>query len=107
MQKQRSGFAVIELIIILVVLIAITSTGYYIWHKSKTTPSIKTAKITSSTAATNTAALNYQSPPTTTVTAPQVSTSSDLNSAMQSLNQASISSNNTDNSQLSTQASGF
>ena len=97
MKKQsQTGFAVVELIVILVVAVVIAGAGYYVWHNHHKT---QTAATTSS--------LNYQSPPVTTPAAPKISSPSDLSKAIQTLNQTSISSSNTDSSQLSTQASGF
>lgn len=101
MKKQsQSGFAVVELVVVVVILAAIAGVGYYIWNSHKTnTPAASNTSTTSS--------LGYQSPTTSTPTAPQVNSASDLNSAMSALNQTSVSSSNTDSSQLSTQASGF
>jgi prepilin-type N-terminal cleavage/methylation domain-containing protein len=96
--KKQSGFAIIELVIVLVIVAAVAGVGYYVWRTHKTTPT-PTATTTGST--------NYQSPSTSTPTAPQVNSASDLNNAMTALNQTSITANNTDSSQLSTQASGF
>lgn len=96
-RQSQSGFAVIELVLIVVIVAVIAGVGYYVWNSHKATPT---------TAATITAS-SYQSPPVTTQTAPQVTSPSDLNSAMRTLNQTSVSSSNTDSSQLSTQANGF
>jgi flagellar basal body-associated protein FliL len=96
MKKQQSGFAVVELIVVLVIVVAVAGVGYYVWHGRKTNnPPITTASS------------NYQSPPVTMPTAPQINNTSDLNSAMTALNQTSVSSSNTDSSQLTTQANGF
>ena len=100
-RNRRTGFAVLELIVVIVLVIAILGVGYYVWHNRKSG-----VKTTSTSAPSTTS--KYQSPTTTTPLAPpQVNNSADLNAAMQALNQTSISSSNTDSSQLSTQASGF
>lgn len=95
----QSGFAAVELILAVVIVAAIAGTGYFVWHEN--------AKSSPVTTASNTAASSYQSPTTLTPTAPQITTTSDLNAAMQTLNQTNITANNSDSSQLSTQASGF
>lgn len=98
MKKQsQSGFAVIELVVVIIIVAAIIGVGYYVWHTHNTNPT--------TTATTTTA--DYQSPPTTTPQAPQVNKASDLNNAMQALNQTDTGSSSIDSSQLSTQASGF
>ncbi|HVC35998.1 MAG TPA: hypothetical protein VNE40_00935 [Candidatus Dormibacteraeota bacterium] len=91
MKKQQSGFAIIELFISIVVIAVIVGIGYFVWHGHQAT----------------TNKLGYKSPAVATPTAPHINSSSDLNSALQALNQTSVSSSNTDSSQLSTQASGF
>ena len=95
MRSSKSGFAAIETVITVVIVAAIAVTGYYVWRNHNNSQS--------STAS----SLNYQSPPVTTPGAPQVTTASDLNSAVQALNQTSVSSNNVDSTQLSNQAAGF
>ena len=97
-KPSQAGFAVVELVIVLVIVAAIAGVGYYVWHSHQATPN---------TTATTTGSSSYQSPTTTVPPAPQVNTASDLKSAMTALNQTSVSSSNTDSSQLSTQTSGF
>lgn len=94
---SQSGFAVIELGIVVIILAAIAGAGYYVWNSHKAQPATTTATSSSS----------YQSPSVTTPAAPQVNSASDLNSAMAALNQTSVSSSNTDSSQLNTEAGGF
>ena len=95
MRNSKSGFAVVEAVIIVVIVAAIAVTGYYVWkNHNNSKPSTASS-------------LNYQSPPVTTPSAPQVTTASDLNGAVQALNQTSVSSSNVDSTQLSNQASGF
>ena len=98
--KKQSGFATLELILIVVVLAGIGVVGYEVWHRHN----MNTMNMGTTTTSTP---LNYASPTVSTPPAPQIQTSSDLNSAMQALNQTSISSSNTDSSQLSTQTSSF
>lgn len=96
---SQSGFTAVELVLVVVIVAAIAGTGYFVWHEN--------AKSSPASTAVNTTASSYQSPTTLTPPAPQITTASDLNAAMQALNQTNISANNSDSSQLSTQASGF
>ncbi|HET9098262.1 MAG TPA: hypothetical protein VFN51_01450 [Candidatus Saccharimonadales bacterium] len=99
MKKQKqSGFAAVELVLAVVLIAAIAGVGYYVWHSHKAQPT---------TTASNTSIPGYQSPPVTTPAAPQISQASDLNNAMQALNQTSVTSSNTDSNQLNTETSGF
>ncbi len=101
MKKQsQAGFAIIELVGVVVVIAAIVAAGYFAWHNHNQ----KSPNTTSPNTPTSS---NYQSPPTTTPAAPQVNSTSDLNSAMQALNQTNVTAGNTDSGQLSTQASDF
>lgn len=97
--KKQSGFAVVELVVVVVVIAAIVGVGYFVWHEHNRKAPVATATSTSSS--------SYQSPTTTVPVAPKVNKASDLNSAMQALNQAHLSASNTDSSQLSSQASTF
>ena len=97
MKKQsQAGFSVVELVVGLVIVAVIAGVGYYVWHGHMATP-----------VATTTGSTSYQSPTTSAPVAPQISNASDLNSAMTALKQTSVTSSNTDSSQLSTQANGF
>ena len=98
MKKQTSGFAIVELLILLVVAAGIAGVGYYIWHNHKNSYS---------TPASTSSSLNYQSPTTSTPQAPSINSTSGLNNAMSALNQTSIGSSTTDSNQLSSQTSGF
>ncbi len=94
---NKSGFALFEAIIIVVIIVAIVAVGYLV---------IKGHKSSGSNTALNNGS-TYQSPTTSTPAAPQINSASDLNSAMSALNQAGISSNTTDSNQLSSQTSTF
>ncbi len=98
-QTKQSGFAVVELVVIVVLVVAIVGVGIYVWREHNKSNSI-TPATTASTSA-------YQSPPVTTPSAPQITTSSSLNSAMAALNQTSISSSSLDSGQLSNYTSTF
>ncbi len=101
MQKQsQSGFTIVETVISLIVVVVIVGVGYLVWHNHH-----KNNTATSSTTAANIG--NYASPPTAAPSAPQINNASDLNSAMAALNQTSITANNVDGSQLSTESSSF
>ncbi len=101
MKKQltQSGFAIVEMVIIVVLAAAIVATGFFVWHEHN--------KNSNSTASISVLNGGYQSPATSTPSAPQINTASDLSSALSALNQTSISSSNVDSSQLSSYSSGF
>jgi Tfp pilus assembly major pilin PilA len=99
MKKQsQSGFAIVELVIVVVVLVVLGGVGYYVVHSHKAS---------NDTTATTTTSSSYQSPSTSVPAAPQVNNASDLNSAIQTLNQTNVTAGNTDSSQLSTESSAF
>lgn len=96
--QSQSGFAVVEAVVLVVIVAAIVATGIFVAHEQN-----KKYAPAASTSASST----YQSPTTSTPTAPQINKASDLQNAMTALNQTSVSSSNTDSSQLSTYSSGF
>ncbi len=99
MKKHQSGFALIELVVILVILVGVIGVGYYIYsHRS--------GAVTGQTAATSSSSTPTSTAPTT-FAAPQVNSPAQLSSALTALNNADISGNSTDSSQLTTQTSGF
>lgn len=101
MNKQtQSGFAVVELVIAVVIIAVIVVVGYVVFHHKNGTSNPTTASTASTIS-------SYKSPTTSTPPAPQINNAADLNSAMTAINQAGISSNNTDSNQLSTYSSGF
>lgn len=100
MNNKQSGFALIEFAVILVVVAAVAGVGYTIWSRQHTS----SRPVTNSS---STSFAPYKSPPTSVPSAPQITNASDLNAALQALNQTSITSNNTDSNQLYAQASGF
>lgn len=95
--KKQTGFALVELLVVVVLIGAIAGVGYFVWHEHNR----KSPVATTSTSST------YQSPSTSVPTAPQINNASDLNSAMQALNQTDITAGNTDSSQLDTEAAAF
>jgi predicted negative regulator of RcsB-dependent stress response len=98
-KEKSSGFAVVELVLIVVVLAVAGFTGWWVYQRQQ-------GITVSSPAAT---ALNDTSPVATNVSsAPTIQSSNDLNSALQVLNQNDPSAgNSSDITQLNTQASGF
>lgn len=94
-KQQTSGFAIVELVIVVVVLAVVAAAGYVVWQNHKANQN----------AANSTA--SYQSPATSVPAAPQVNNASDLTNAMSALNQTSVTSNNVDSTQLSTETSSF
>lgn len=97
--KKQSGFAGLELIVVVFVIAAVVFVGYYVIHGNNVASK-------ASPIATNTTSTPV-SPPVTTATAPQITNASDLNSALQAINSTSVSSNNTDSNTLTAQSQGF
>jgi len=97
--KKQSGFAGLELLVVVVIVAAVAFVGYYVWHGHdiKTTPIVPVAA--------NSSAVPSSS--TSVPAAPQITTASDLNKAMQAINETHVSSNTADSSQLATQTQGF
>lgn len=96
--KKQAGFAIVEAVLIVVILAGLGGAGYVVWHRNHHKTTSQTATTSSTT----------NSPASTAVpTAPQIKTSSDLNTALQTLNQTNLSANNADSSSLNTQASAF
>jgi Flp pilus assembly pilin Flp len=95
--RSQSGFAAVELVILVVLVAAIIATGVFVWHEHNR----------SSNTSTTTASSAYTSPPVSTPPAPQINNASDLKSALTALNQTSVSSSNVDSNQLSTYSSNF
>lgn len=97
MIHKQSGFAIIEGLLILVVVAGLVGGGYVVWHRHQ---SINTNSATN-------AKLDYNSPAVTTATAPAVTSTSDLNTALETLNQTDVNASTTDSTQLNNQVSGF
>jgi cytoskeletal protein RodZ len=95
-RKQQSGFAIAELVLIVVILVAIGFVGWWVYQKRNDT----------TTPSTTTTANDAQSPVAKNVsTAPTVNSTSDLDKELNTLNQNDPSAtNNADSSQLDTQA---
>lgn len=96
---SQSGFAIVELAILVVALAVLGGAGYLVWrqHDQKKQPVVST----------DTTAPTSSKQTTLVPSAPQVNNASDLNGAMQALNQTDLAANSTDSSQLSTQTNGF
>ncbi len=94
----ESGFSIAEIILGVVILAAIIFVGINV-AKSQS------GNNTGSTATTSVTA--PQSNSVATPAAPQINNASDLNSALQALNNTSISASSSDSSQLSAEASAF
>ena len=105
MKKNKFGFATIEVIIAAVIVVAVAGVGYYVWHSKQAATTAAANKTATTTVSTPTG--SYKSPTTKTPVAPQITNAASLNTAMNALNQTSISSSNVDSNQLSTQASAF
>ncbi|MGH7234027.1 MAG: hypothetical protein ACREF7_01085 [Candidatus Saccharimonadales bacterium] len=97
--KKQSGFAVVELIVLGVVVVAIAAVGYYVIKNHNTNSGQSTANFINSEASTNLQ--------TTTPTVSQINSTPDLSSALNALNQTNIGANTADSGQLSTQSSGL
>ena len=93
--KKQSGFATVELVIVVLVLAAIVGAGYYVLHSKKASPAAAVSSQASYVA------------PVTTPTAPQITSAASLKADMNAINATSVSSNMTDSNSLSSQAQGF
>lgn len=95
-RKQQSGFAIIELVLIVVILVAIGFAGWWVYQKRNDT----TAPSPTTTAS------NTQSPVAKNVsTAPTVNSTSDLDKELNTLDQNDPSTTNSaDSSQLDSQS---
>lgn len=98
-RKRQSGFAFLELLLVVVIIGAVVVIGMWVYQKGL--PGAKTASDTTSSSNTQSPiAHNVSSPPT-------VSSTSDLDKALATLNQNDpAASNNSDQNQLDSQA-GF
>jgi Tfp pilus assembly protein PilE len=98
-KEKSSGFTVVELVLIVVVLAVAGFTGWWVYQRQQDTTVSSPA----------TAALNDTSPVATNVSsAPAIQSSSDLNNALQVLSQNDPSAgNSSDINHLNTQTSGF
>lgn len=93
-RNTQTGFAILELVLVVAVLAAAGLAAWYVYQKQQT--------VTPSNSSNNTTTASVTIP-----SAPQVKTSADLNSALTALDQADPSSDNADLTQLNSQASGF
>lgn len=95
-RKQQSGFAVAELVLVVVILAAIGLAGWWVYQHHHT----------ATTTASTTPANNTQSPVANNVSAaPAVTKTGDLDSALNTLDQNDPSAaNSSDSSQLDSQA---
>lgn len=95
-RKQQSGFAVVELVVVIVILAAIGCVGWWVYQQHNTATTTASTTLTTST----------QSPVAKNVSsAPSVNSTSDLDAALNTLNQNDpTTTNSSDTSQLSSQA---
>jgi hypothetical protein len=99
--SKQSGFAIIEGLFIIVVIVGLVGGGYFIWQRQQSKP-------VAATSGNNTAdALDYNSPAITTPSVSAVTGSTGLDSALQALNATNVTAGSTDSAQLNTQASGL
>lgn len=98
MKKQQSGFAAVELVILVVIAAAIAGVGYFV-IKNHNANGTSTSSFISAESSTNQGV--------STAPMPQVSSTADLSTALNTLNQTNVGANSTDSSQLTTQSTGF
>lgn len=93
--QQQSGFAIVELVVVVAILAAIGVAGWWVYQRQNTADTTASTSPTSST----------QSPVAKNVsTAPPVNSTSDLDSALSTLNQNDPgTASGSDSSQLSSQ----
>ena len=89
------GFSAIEALLVVVVLVAVVLTGYFVWKDQNAKTS---TAVVSSTPAT---------PGASTVPAPQITKASDLSKAYTVLGETSVSSSSADSNQLGSQLNGI
>jgi len=112
---RQSGFALLEVILVVAVLVAAGFTAWWVYQRqpgaTKTVASTETLPGSTTTGPSGVSAASAvnKSPVATNVpAAPQVASTSDLNSALQTLDQTDPSAqNNGDSSQLNSSANGF
>lgn len=111
MKTLRSdGFAALEAILVVVVLVVLGGAGYEIVkirEHIKTPQQTATTTSNSSTSSTGNSSSATQSTGVTVPPAPKVTTSSDLNSALNTLNSVNLDAGSSDSSQLNSQAGAF
>lgn len=101
--RLSGGFGSIETLLVIIIAAALVSIGYFVWQHRQAHTVLQTQPASAKSSpgpATRTGPSNVPA-------APQVNNSSELNSALQALNQANISANNTDSGSLSSNTSGF
>ena len=115
-QDRHAGFAIVELLMVVGVLAAAGLTAWWVYNRQpnviKNTAATTASSSKPSTANTHnsaaTPAVSTATVATNVSTAPQIKSASDLNSALQTLNQNDPSAqSNGDTTQLSSSASGF
>jgi flagellar basal body-associated protein FliL len=96
---RQQGFSAVEAIVILGVIVVLAGAGYgYMkMHNNHGTPA----------SSTNTSAVSVQVSPVTVPVAPQVNSNSDLNTALNTLNQTNLDAGSSDSSQLNSQSGNF
>lgn len=100
-KTTQSGFAILELVLVGVVVLGVIGACVYVIQKRTHSAS---SEVSTSSSTPKTA---VASPTTAVPTAPTVSSASDLQGAMNSLNQTSINSSSTDSSSLDSETSSF
>ena len=100
--NRTGGFSGLETLLVLIIAATLVSIGYFVWqHRHQTRTDLQTRPTTKSIPATAT------TEPGSIPAAPPINNPSELNSALQALNQANIGANNTDNDSLSSNTAGF
>ena len=97
--KKQSGFASVELVLLVVIVAAIAGVGYYVINNRNNSVGQSSASFISATSSTNTSVA--------TLPMPQINTTADLSNALNVLNQTNVGANSIDSSQLTTQSSGM
>lgn len=101
--RLTGGFGGVETLLVIIIAAALVSIGYFVWQHHQVHTALQTQPASAKSVpgpAARTGSNNVQP-------APQVNNTAELNNALQALNQANISSNNTDSSSLSSNTAGF
>ena len=97
--KKQSGFASVELVVLVVIVAAIAGVGYYVVKNHNNQPAQSNANFISSVSTPNNSVA--------TLPMPQINSTTDLSNALNVLDQTNVGANSTDSSQLTTQSTGF
>lgn len=105
---RQSGFAVLEVILVVAVLAAAGLTAWWVYNRQPSATKTVASTDASQGGGTSASAIDKSPVANNVAAAPQVRSSADLNGALQTLDQTDPSAqNNNDSAQLNSSATGF